>query len=40
LDSLHPLTKREAHLRIGLQDVVADYTVSPLITPGATRSAC
>jgi nitrogen-specific signal transduction histidine kinase len=34
LDSLHPLTKREAHLRIGLQDVVADYTVSPLITPG------
>lgn len=34
LDSLHPLTKREAHLRIGLQEVVADYTASPLITPG------
>ena len=33
-DSLHPLTKREAHLRVGLQDVVVDYTVSPLITPG------
>jgi two-component system nitrogen regulation sensor histidine kinase GlnL len=35
LDSLHPLTKREAHLRVGLQDIVVDYTVAPLILPGA-----
>jgi two-component system nitrogen regulation sensor histidine kinase GlnL len=34
LASLHPLTKREAHLRVGLQDIVVDYTVAPLMTPG------
>jgi two-component system nitrogen regulation sensor histidine kinase GlnL len=30
----HPFTKREAHLRVGLQEIIADYTVAPLITPG------
>ncbi|MDP2228393.1 MAG: nitrogen regulation protein NR(II) [Moraxellaceae bacterium] len=34
LASSHPFTKREAHLRVGLQEIVADYTVATLILPG------
>ncbi len=34
LATSHPFTKREAHLRVGLQEIVADYTVATLITPG------
>lgn len=34
LATSHPFTKREAHLRVGLQEIIADYTVAPLITPG------
>ena len=38
LDSLHPITRRGAKLRVGLQDVIVDYTVSPLATPGEPAS--
>jgi len=34
LASAHPLTKREARLRVGLQEVVVDYSVTTLMTPG------
>lgn len=34
LASSHPFTKREAHLRIGLQEIIVDYTVATLTTPG------
>ncbi len=34
LASAHPLTKREAHLRVGVQEAVVDYTVGTLMEPG------
>jgi two-component system nitrogen regulation sensor histidine kinase GlnL len=30
----HPFTKREVHLRVGAQEIIVDYTVAPLMTPG------
>ncbi|MCD6060277.1 MAG: sensory box histidine kinase NtrB [Moraxellaceae bacterium] len=35
LASSHPYTKREVHLRAGAQEIIVDYTVGVLITPGA-----
>lgn len=34
LATAHPFTKREAHLRIGLQEIIVDYTVATLMSPG------
>ena len=33
LKTAHPFTKREAHLRVGINEVVVDYTVAPLLSP-------
>ncbi len=30
----HPYTKREVHLRVGTQEIIVDYTVGVLMTPG------
>ena len=35
LATSHPFTKREAHLRVGLQEIIVDYTVATLTAPGA-----
>lgn len=35
LATSHPYTKREVHLRVGMQEIIVDYTVGMLITPGA-----
>ncbi len=34
LHSGHPFTKREAHLRVGLREIVVDYSVSLMHSPG------
>ncbi len=34
LRTAHPFTKREAHLKVGLHEIVVDYTVAALIAPG------
>lgn len=34
----HPFTKREAHLRVGLSEVVFDYSVMPVNMPGEAQS--
>lgn len=34
LHSGHPFTKREAHLRVGLREIIVDYSVSLMHTPG------
>ncbi|HEX6592723.1 MAG TPA: nitrogen regulation protein NR(II), partial [Moraxellaceae bacterium] len=34
LATAHPFTQREAHVRIGTQEIIVDYTVAPLMTPG------
>lgn len=34
LRTAHPFTKREAHLRVGVHEVVVDYTVAALLSPG------
>ena len=33
LKTAHPFTKREAHLRVGINEVVVDYTVAALLSP-------
>lgn len=33
LETAHPFTKREAHLRVGVHEAVVDYTVAALLTP-------
>jgi two-component system nitrogen regulation sensor histidine kinase GlnL len=35
LASSHPYTKREVHLRVGAQEIIVDYTVGLLMTPGS-----
>lgn len=34
LATSHPYTKREVHLRVGVQEIIVDYTVAPLMAPG------
>ncbi len=34
LHSGHPFTKREAHLRVGLREIIVDYSVSLMHAPG------
>ncbi|MEL0029008.1 MAG: nitrogen regulation protein NR(II), partial [Perlucidibaca sp.] len=34
LSSGHPFTKREAHLRVGLREIIVDYSVSLMHSPG------
>lgn len=35
LATSHPFTKREVHLQVGPQEIIVDYTVGMLMTPGA-----
>jgi two-component system nitrogen regulation sensor histidine kinase GlnL len=38
LKTAHPFTKREAHVRVGIYELVVDYTVAALIAPGERTS--
>jgi two-component system nitrogen regulation sensor histidine kinase GlnL len=38
LATSHPYTKREAHLRVGIQEITVDYTVGLLMAPGTPVS--
>lgn len=37
-DTAHPFTQREVHVRVGMQEIVVDYTATPLLQPGAPTS--
>ena len=38
LKTAHPFTKREAHLRVGVNEIHVDYTVAALLIPGQPPS--